>query len=237
MLRWNTTQCINVFRNLNPTSTKTGKWLTQRKGPDMFLTFCSSGRWRIVHNIQHPSATMCTEWVSFEMNWYAPASSHKFHSTTVVSKHHPSFNSLPIEISGEVTAAMMKRSLKRTDPSWTSAILAPRTLIGLPWASTYAESLWKLSSCKPMWTYSSGKTEPSAPESSTTSTGVGLVDPIARIKSTSSEMQTSLESKSKLGELQTVHESSLSVYDISKCMQRSRIFHLSSGQRAPHPPF
>ena len=80
---------LNVLGKLNPTSTKIGKWLTQRKGSDMLLTFRSCGRWRIIHNIQHPNATVCTKWISVEMNWHAPASSDKFHSTTIVFQNQP----------------------------------------------------------------------------------------------------------------------------------------------------
>ena len=47
---------------------------------------------------------------------------------------HWSFSSLPIEIKGEVTAAIMKRSRKTTGPNLTSAILTLSTWIGLPCA-------------------------------------------------------------------------------------------------------
>ena len=109
-----------------------------------------------------------------------------------LSKYHPSFKSLPMEISGEVTAAMMNLSLKMTEPKRTSAILASLIQIGLPCASTNEEPSNEGSGW-PMWPYSNGSTEPSAPESSTTSTSLGSERPIALIENGSSSLSQTPE--------------------------------------------
>ena len=141
-------------------------------------------------------------------------------------KSHPSFSNLPIEIKGEVTAAIIKRSRKTTWPNCTSAILAPLTLIGLPCASMNFEPPKVLSGC-PTARNSRGRTDPSAPESKTTSTSQGSESPTVLMlcASLKSEINVSLGScKEKHSTVsQHVHKPSSSLHVMSKCSQPQQI--------------